>query len=536
MKKVFFTFIGAALIYSQVAAQSIFKIDKSEITHGVHLQNNGVNKSQNILENFNNGKTLANSNAQNTKHRRDQNTLTSTEHRVVAFYAMNYDGAQYKKSYDSTHFFFSGTRSFKQVFGMDIPEFLFRNIGSEISIPKYPEYYSVQDNISDSTLTFALNAAETDFDDLYERTINTFDANGNVTESIGRNKIGGVWENDYKYVYTFINNKITEQVYQNWDAGTWENSSKEVSAYDTNGDLVEFSELSWSSGAWKNDYNYIYQYDANGNCIVQIERNSSGSSWENYTKYDITYDANGNMTGLLYSKWTGGAWVQNQNAIITNNSNGDVLSVLLKNKVGSNWEDAYRYTYTYSGNHKTNYLAEEFDGTVWNKTQNNIYAYSSTSKLESVIMQGWDDPASAWQNVQKINLEYNSLNLISDMYGEEWNSGGYWEKTTGSYKYRFFYESYQTTGIHNSNLNNANLSVYPNPTSKTLKVNINLEQPTNCNLSIVDISGRTFVTQKMMNAKNVQTQFDISDLPAGSYFLKVATSDGQVSKGFQVVK
>lgn len=536
MKKVIFTFACASFMYAQVSAQPLFKLGNPKNAQGISTQNNLFTNSQNFLDDLRDGKILPMSNVQLNTKRGAQHKPTGTEHRVTALYFMEYDGAQYNKVDDSTHFFFSGTRSFKQILGMDIAEYIRQMVGMEISVPEYPQYFPAYSDVSDSTLSFGINGAGTDYDDLNGRIINAIDANGNITESIGRNKSGGTWENDNKDIYNHTNNKITEHINQSWVSGAWENSEKELSTYDANDKLQEYSELYWTSGSWENNYNYLYQYDANGNCISQIDRVGSGASWENDAKYDLTYDANNNMTELIYSEWTSGAWEEDQKVIITYNSNGDQLTVLVQDKSGSGWLDDVRYTYTYSGNQKTNYLAESFDGTVWVKEQNNIYAYTSTGKMESMIMQGWDNVGSAWENVQKLNIEYNSLDLISELNIEVWNSGGFWEKHTGDQKYKFFYESYQTTGIHNLNLNDGNFNIYPNPTANTLNVNINLEQPTNCSVTILDISGRTFVTQKMIKAKDIQTKFDISALPAGSYFLKVTTSEGQVSKGFQVVR
>lgn len=69
-------------------------------------------------------------------------------------------------------------------------------------------------------------------------------------------------------------------------------------------------------------------------------------------------------------------------------------------------------------------------------------------------------------------------------------------------------------------------ALFSNPVRNSLKLNIETPQPGNINLLIVDVSGRSILTEMVSCHKGVNTYFkDLSNLPAGSYYL-VLTQEG----------
>lgn len=468
----------------------------------------------------------------------NKEALAQTNYRVNAYYNMSYDGGQFIKVEDSLRVYFQGNHSFADVAetnGMDLPEYLLNMYNGELPLPTFPERYSSVSLPCDSSLGFSVNAAATAFTDESSRTVGSIDASGNITELISREKSGGAWENSTRETYTYANGQITQYIGQNWESGAWKNSDKEVSVYNSAGQLEEFTSFYWSSGAWENSAKHLYQYDANGNCTAAIYKSPDGSGWKNETRVTISYDANDHPETYLFEEWLSGAWEDNSRATISYNSNGDMLVILSQTYTGSTWTDAFRQSYTYNGTKKTECMQETFDGATWNKVTKSIYNYSSSGKLENITVQQWDNAASNWGNKYRLVTEYNSQQLISAVLGEEWNIGGYWEKTTSSFKYKFFYESYVNTGIANLT-NEAKLNIYPNPASTALNITIEWEKPATGSLAVYDISGRACISKTLAKEAHTQMQIDISTLTNGSYYLKIATADGQITKAFQVVK
>jgi hypothetical protein len=80
------------------------------------------------------------------------------------------------------------------------------------------------------------------------------------------------------------------------------------------------------------------------------------------------------------------------------------------------------------------------------------------------------------------------------------------------------------TGIGNeSNIINTRMSVYPNPASDVLNININNASFKNSNISIYNISGNEVMNTTMIGAS---TQLNIESLSNGVYFVKVKNENG----------
>jgi hypothetical protein len=72
----------------------------------------------------------------------------------------------------------------------------------------------------------------------------------------------------------------------------------------------------------------------------------------------------------------------------------------------------------------------------------------------------------------------------------------------------------QHAGI--SNVTDATVQLYPNPTSNVLNINAEGVQE----VSVIDINGRTVMTEKNVNTVN------LSDLANGVYYVRVITNNG----------
>ena len=91
------------------------------------------------------------------------------------------------------------------------------------------------------------------------------------------------------------------------------------------------------------------------------------------------------------------------------------------------------------------------------------------------------------------------------------------------------------TGIANLE-KDATMHIYPNPTSDILNIIIDWEKPESCTITVYDITGRVCIIQNLEKADHTQKKLDVSKLPAGSYYLKVANAQGQMAKTFHVLK
>jgi len=88
-----------------------------------------------------------------------------------------------------------------------------------------------------------------------------------------------------------------------------------------------------------------------------------------------------------------------------------------------------------------------------------------------------------------------------------------------------------TTGVNETNFN-LEVSVYPNPTTDLLVLNIN-ELKEDYSYQVMDMAGKLLTNGQLMNN---QTQLDFSSYAAGSYYVNIITNQNKNIKTFQVIK
>jgi hypothetical protein len=83
------------------------------------------------------------------------------------------------------------------------------------------------------------------------------------------------------------------------------------------------------------------------------------------------------------------------------------------------------------------------------------------------------------------------------------------------------------TGIKTIENNISDVSVFPNPATENVTVELNVKKASPINFKLVDLTGKLI---KEINADevfgNYKTSISITDIAKGSYFLKISTDDG----------
>ncbi len=90
------------------------------------------------------------------------------------------------------------------------------------------------------------------------------------------------------------------------------------------------------------------------------------------------------------------------------------------------------------------------------------------------------------------------------------------------------------TGFNTLEKNNSNISVYPNPVTDNLTIELNVKTASVLAIKLVDLTGKLI---KEINVdeilSNYKTSISIMDVAKGSYFLKITSNDGiEVKKIF----
>lgn len=93
--------------------------------------------------------------------------------------------------------------------------------------------------------------------------------------------------------------------------------------------------------------------------------------------------------------------------------------------------------------------------------------------------------------------------------------------------------TYVPTGIASSQLNNAAITVFPNPASDLTAVQLPNVNNENLDVTLSDISGRTIEQSHIYQGSSI-AYFDVSKLPNGVYLINLSNDKTKVSKKFLV--
>jgi len=276
-----------------------------------------------------------------------------------------------------------------------------------------------------------------------------------------------------------------------------------------------------SINQWIVSYKTEYTYDANSNMTQELEYywNETISQWVVSYKTEYTYDTNGNMTQELECYWdeTNNQWVTNYKEEYTYDANGNMTQ-----RIAYSWDENVSSWNAY-------YKVEYFYDTLENNTQTLNYL--------------WDDNASQWVATYKNEITYDNSYSYSDLilplvFGGE-NSGMLfnhmltgveyykWDTLSSDWKPKgelsFNYSEQEVNSV--SEIDSIELSVYPNPFSKSVSFDIS-DYYDKIILEIFDIQGRKIMSNEIRNHESLS----LEGLTRGMYFYNL-TINGKKLNG-----
>lgn len=80
------------------------------------------------------------------------------------------------------------------------------------------------------------------------------------------------------------------------------------------------------------------------------------------------------------------------------------------------------------------------------------------------------------------------------------------------------------------------MTLFPNPSSEVLQVQLNLQEATPAMLIMADMQGQVLDLREYQNVQKETMQFDVSHLPTGAYLMRVSTDAGTKTKQFVVAR
>jgi hypothetical protein len=346
---------------------------------------------------------------------------------------------------------------------------------------------------------------------------NFYDASNNLLTCIGEFCWeNNIWENTYRRTYTYdVNNNELTNLYQQWANNTWINGNKHTYTYDSNNNNLTdlYEERVWPDDTLIIKDKYTYTYDANSNLVTSLHETFWENTWFNSTKGTYTYDSNNNKLTDLYENW---------------------------NWENSTWNNSIKYTYTYdSNNNLLISLQEYWDNDMWFNSTKVTYTYDFNNNLLNYLSESWEN--DTWGNLLQSFRTYDNNNNTIDADAWRWQENSW---VAGLSLFYLYYNNMQNSIFigsghkvnvcyKNTNPNTIEkvepiqITVYPNPIAGELKIKcgeLKIKK-----VDFFDVYGRKLQISlgSFISPENV---INISHLPAGTYFVKILTESGEVTK------
>lgn len=379
--------------------------------------------------------------------------------------------------------------------------------------------------------------------------------------------------NSYYYIYP-LNTPYGYSPYDNITEYSKFGSSYKVNKwstkkYDANERLIESADSLFGQ-----TNRNTYTYNTSGDVELVLAEVSYGSGWQNYSKSEYTYTSD-SLTRKSYS-WSSGAWkltgtettygnltypdsiVNNQNKkTYTYDTANNVLTYgefVYSSQTGT-YEPTKREIWTYTGGKVTGIEGENWVQGAWEKTGKNKITYTSGGEIDSVIGSIWKN--STYENYS-LNINTYQGAKLKDFTNYNWANGSWAVVNKFAFildgqlnlnqvhfyinqggvlkfvrRYRYYYESFNSTiGIDDINAEST-INVYPNPATTTL----NFEIPsTNAQvLKIYDLAGKLLL-EKAIEANTTSLALSTSNFTNGNgVFIYTFTSKEETLTGKFIV-
>lgn len=332
----------------------------------------------------------------------------------------------------------------------------------------------------------------------YSKRVNTYDANGNNSQSNGYVWIEAThrWIPDWKSEISFNEKQNASQyLTYDWDKATsqWVPDWKDVFSYNSNGTMPQILnyDLDQKTNQWVLSWQYIYSYNANGHLtqILDYYQDETTLQWVLAWKYIYSFDANGNQTQQLeyFLDEKTSEWVADSKIEYIYDENGNMSEYLVynRNQTTDQLELDWKRDYTYDINYSFNDLISPFLY-LW---QVNFYHHKMTGQSTSM----WNKSTKTWDHPI-----YNST---------------------------FYYSELNTTSVNSLELKWA--EIYPNPASE--HINIHFTGIDNqVKFELFDLQGRKVISENVLN----EGKLDVQRLIKGVYFYNIITNENRQSGKF----
>lgn len=378
------------------------------------------------------------------------------------------------------------------------------------------------------------------------------------------------------YQYDDKGNVVSKIDYKD-GVGTRTESIKNTYQYNSSNQVIEHinSTFSEETDSWTNNKT-TYTYE-NGKLKEEVEATDASSVYVDYQKTEYIYNENGEVSEEIISSFYD-VWNVISKRIHTYNEQGKLAETSEMSFDGTNYnlmaKDTYKYNSNgdltekttesmYNGNDITTtakevYNYDESNRVVFHQSysmyndeltlsEEITYVYDENGNLESQSAKEYNEDLGELVNSVFLTFTYD-MNLTKDMFFAPNDEEG--DPLDGSFvnipisfvmqywggdnwidlglKGDFFY-SQKTINLSVKNIENANISIYPNPTTEFINVDLS-NKAQSANFKLFSLTGEEMLSQDLM----ISNRVNIQSLQRGVYIYLL--NENGVSYSGKIIK
>ncbi|MCW3123245.1 MAG: type sorting protein [Flavipsychrobacter sp.] len=295
---------------------------------------------------------------------------------------------------------------------------------------------------------------------------------------------------------------ITETVHLIWFYGPWEIYSKSAYHYNTDGyiDTIDIIPQGLFSSHNKSE-RIIKVYNTANQPIQYIDLvyNATASTWVNNSISYYTYDPDNNITVVNRVTW--------DTTTNTFDTSTRTINILSGKDVITKIDQSYNITVPGG----------------WKNDSMRINSEYNAGKPATSMLLTWNNNTSSYDTLFRNNYTYNSFNQVTTDATEYYDVGG-WSPLMCK---RYHYELY-TASIKNASTLEGQAELYPVPASDNINIDINWAIPQAFSITISEMQGR-IIDHWMEDVKSTYHHtMSVANIPAGSYIIRITGTTNKI--------
>jgi hypothetical protein len=339
---------------------------------------------------------------------------------------------------------------------------------------------------------------------------------------------GWIWANDKRVTNIYnLQNLLSDQRTFIWNMGTWVPDLQDIKTYN-NGVLANNTQKKWDGVIYINQISDSYLYN-NGLMTQWLYQYWSNNSWKNSVRRNYIYNLNGKVASNTYQEWLG-SWLNVNRYNYSYNSAALLSERITQDWFNASWVNSQRTVYTYNPQgQKTLEDIQTWDNGNWRNIYRSVYNYNASGQLEYQQIYLWVN--NNWSLSARYIFTYDSnANLFSELY--QLRSGGQW---VNNRQWFYYYENYSPISTKKTemiDLENFNITVYPNPASDYIYLNSDSPLGEDLTIEIINSLG---IRVQSINIKELSLPFKINteNLGKGIYWIRFSSDDKSSFSAFQ---